>query len=76
MTAKEVLERETLIDLAADAFNGHMAMRYSDLKVTLIKCLGVSENTADRRIDRMKQLTLIRKSAGGLYVLATPTESK
>lgn len=60
--------------LAEDMFNGHPAMRYSDLQVTVKTQLTVSEKTARRRIDDMISLGVIKKTFGGLYeIVSTPT---
>ena len=71
-SAKDVAKREELHCIAVDAFNGHSSMRYSDLQTTVKNMLSVSGRTAERKVAQMKQLTVIKPSAAGLYVIATP----
>jgi hypothetical protein len=71
-SAKDAAEQESLQALAEEVFSSHPSMRYSDLQKTITERLGVSSNTADRRIVRMRAFTLIKKAAAGLYVLCTP----
>ena len=75
-SAKDAAEQESLQALAEEVFSSHPSMRYSDLQTTLTERLKVSPQTAERRIARMRALTLIKKAAAGLYVLCTPAASE
>jgi hypothetical protein len=74
--AKDAAEREESLCLARDAFNGRPSMRYTDLQVTVKKLLTVSDRTAERKVARMKALTVIKPSAAGLFTIVMPAYSK
>lgn len=67
--SKDELERQTLTVLAEDLFLDRPSMRYSDLESTVKTRLTVSPRTAERKVARMRQLGVIKKSAAGLYTL-------
>ena len=69
--SKEQLERESLSASAEDMFCDHPSMRYADLQVTVKTKLTVSGKTAERKVSRMRQLGIIKKSVAVLYTLAT-----
>lgn len=74
-SCKEQAERESLMMLALDAYNGRTAMRYSELQSTVKKLLTVSDRTAERKLKEMQRLAVIKKSVAGLYTItqsATP----
>jgi hypothetical protein len=70
--ARDEAKREALLVLAEDAFEGHPSMRYSDIVSTVKKLLSVAHRTAERKVEEMAKLTVIRKAVAGLYVLPTP----
>ncbi len=51
-----------------DVFNERKAMRYSDLKSTVISTLTVSARTAERKIAAYRHHELITQSVAGLFV--------
>jgi hypothetical protein len=69
--AKEKATRESLTRVMEDVFLGHASMRWTDMQLTLKNSLGVSENTAERRINEALALGVIKKAVAGLYVLRT-----
>lgn len=75
-TTKDAAERHTLADLAESIFGDHPAMKRSDLEMTVQNRLKVEESTAYRRVKRMIDLTVIKKSVLGFYEIARPAESK
>jgi AAA domain-containing protein len=72
--AKDEADREALVALADEVFADHPAMKRIEIEKTLTKRLRVSPSTAERRVARMIELTVISKSVAGLYVLNTPAE--
>jgi hypothetical protein len=75
-SVKDAERRETLLALAQDVFADRPAMRYSEIQTTVKKLLTVSDRTAERKLAEMRRLTVIKSSVAGLYVIATPAESK
>jgi hypothetical protein len=75
-SAKDQERRETLLALVQDVFAQRPAMRYSELQTTVKKLLTVSDRTAERKVAEMRRLTVIKPSVAGLFVIATPAESK
>ena len=67
--AKDEEQREALVSLAFDVFEGRPAMRFNELQTTVKKLLTVSPKTAERKIIAMGRLAVIKKSVGGMYVL-------
>jgi hypothetical protein len=68
--SKEELERESLSILAEGLFTRQTPMRYADLHKAVKSELEVSDKSAERRIKRMTQLRVIKKSTGGRYEFA------
>ena len=71
-SAKDTERREALVSLAQDVFGDHPAMRYSDLKSTVMTVTRLKERQAERKIGEMKRLTVIRQGVAGMFVLSTP----
>lgn len=69
--SKEEAEKEELTVLAEEVFAGRAAMRSSELQATVRISLKVSPSTAERKVRRMRQLRVIKKTAAGFYTLAT-----
>jgi hypothetical protein len=67
--AKDEEQREALVSLASDVFEGRPAMRFNELQSTVKNGLTVSPKTAERKIIKMVRLAVIKKSVGGMYVL-------
>ncbi len=63
-------ETDRLTMLTTDLFRERPAMHYSDLVTTIKKMLIVSEPTAARRVQRLSQRKLIKKSVAGLWTKA------
>lgn len=75
-SAHEAEKREQLLALAIDVFGDRPAMRYTELQTTVKKLLTVCDRTAERKVADMRRFTVIKSSVAGLYVIATPAESK
>jgi hypothetical protein len=75
-SAKERDERERLLALAEEIFGERPSMRYSEIQATIRSRLTVTDRTAEKKIARMMALTVLVKSAVGLYRIATPAERK
>jgi hypothetical protein len=71
-SAKDAEMREALLATALDMFGGHPAMRYSDIKSTVMTVTHCKERYAEKKIAEMKRLTVIKQTVAGLYVIATP----
>jgi hypothetical protein len=69
--AEEQEEIERLTMLADDLFLDHPAMHYTELVTTAKKQLAVSDRTAARRVGRLSELNIIRKSVAGLWIKGT-----
>ena len=67
--AKDDLERDALTELARNVFIDRPAMRYADLQTTVKNRLTVSDKTAERKVARLRQLGIVKKTTAGLYVL-------
>jgi hypothetical protein len=63
------LERDTLSELASTIFADGSAMSYSDLKSTVKTRLTVSDRTAERKVKRVCDLGIVKKTSAGLYKL-------
>ena len=71
-SARDAEKREALVSLAQDVFGDHPAMRYSDLKTTVMTVTRLKERQAERKIGEMKRLTVIRQGVAGMFVISTP----
>src|SRR5262249_24745413 len=69
--SKLELEKQSLSPIAEDLFCDHPSMRYTDLISTVKKRLTVSDRTAERKVDRLRHLGIIRKTVAGLYEPST-----
>src|ERR1035437_5579053 len=72
LSSKEQAQREALLCLAKDVFADHPAMRYTDIKSTVMTVVPCKERQAEKKVAEMKRLTVIKQSVSGLYVIATP----
>ena len=75
-SAKDAERRETLLALAQDVFSDRPAMRYSDLKTTVMTVTRCKERMAERKISEMRRFTVIKATIAGLYEICTPAYSK
>lgn len=64
-------DRETLTELAQEVFSQRPSMRRMDLETTVKNTLTVSQKTAERKVSRMVELGIIKKSIAGHYSPAT-----
>jgi hypothetical protein len=72
--AKQEAERKELTKLAEGIFAECPVMRRKELEATVKTKLKVSESSAYRKVDRMIELTVIKKTEDGLYTFAGFTE--
>jgi hypothetical protein len=71
-SAKDAERRNALLELALDVFGGHPAMRYSDIKSTVMTVTHCKERAAEKKIAEMIRLTVIKRSVAGMYEICTP----
>jgi hypothetical protein len=69
--AKDECDRQQLTELAQDIFGQRPAMRYSEIQPTVKKALTVSDRTAERKVMRMRELGIIKRSVAGLYTIGS-----
>ena len=72
-SARTEAKREELLCFAQDIFGEYLSMRYTEIQTTVKKQADCSLKTAQRKVDEMRRLAVIKQSAAGLYVIATPT---
>jgi hypothetical protein len=68
---KADMEYDDLAELASTIFADGKAMSYSDLKTTVKTRLTVSDRTAERKVKRIGDLGIVKKTSTGLYKLGT-----
>jgi hypothetical protein len=71
-SVKDAERREALLSLAEDVFADRPAMRYSDIKSTVMTVARCKDRQAEKKVAAMKRLTVIKTSVAGLYEIATP----
>jgi hypothetical protein len=71
-SAKDAERSEALLLLAEDVFADRPAMRYSDIKSTVMTVTHCKERQAEKKVAEMTALTVIKRSTLGLYVINTP----
>jgi hypothetical protein len=70
-SCQDETDRETLTELAAAVFSQRPSMRRMELEAAVKKSLSVVGKTAERKVKRMMELGIIKKSIAGLYTTTT-----
>lgn len=69
--SRDDAKRAELIDLATEAFGGKGSMKFTDMTVAIESARGCSRRTAERKVEEMKRINVIRLQGFGLYVPTT-----
>jgi len=67
-TARLSQKAEQAIPQRDDVFHGRPAMRWSELQEAIQKTMGLSERTAEKRINDWRKWHIIEKSVAGLWI--------
>lgn len=72
--AAEDKKREALSILADEVFIGYPSMKYSDIKITLMRVAKIADKTAEGKVSQMIKLKVIKKLGAGHWIRGTSDE--